>query len=65
MVLENPFVRMLQTRYVPEQRIAPHTHPHRIVGAPDDSQSRTTADGRTTILTRKRGEVFWSGPYDP
>ena len=62
-IVENQYVRVLETRLRPGQQVAMHSHPARVVVALDHSRVRVTAqDRRTEIVDHKPGEIIWSDP---
>ncbi len=64
-VVDNPHVRILETRFVPGHTAPTHAHPARIVVVLSPSRSRIkTAEGTTKIVDRKAGEVYWDEPTE-
>jgi quercetin dioxygenase-like cupin family protein len=62
-VVDNQYVRVLETRFRPGQRVALHSHPARVIVVLDNSRTRVTSqDGRAEIVDHKVGDVFWSDP---
>jgi quercetin dioxygenase-like cupin family protein len=62
-VVDNQYVRVLETRFTAGQRVLLHAHPARVVVALNNSRLRVTSpDGRTEIVDHKVGDVFWSDP---
>ena len=62
-VVDNQYVRVLETRFVAGQRVTVHAHPARVVVVLDHSRTRVTStDGKAEIVDHKLGDVFWSDP---
>lgn len=66
--LENDQVRVVRVRYGAGEKSAMHSHgPHIAVFLTDAAVTMTTPDGKSTPMTRKRGETTWSdgGAHQP
>jgi len=71
-LLENEFVRVLDTRIEPGQTTKLHTHQwpasHYVLSWSDvvrrDEQGNVTLDSRVTPVRREPGEAVWSGPME-
>jgi len=64
-VVDNPHVRILETRFVARHTVSAHAHPPRVVVVLSPSRVRIkTADGKTEIVDRKAGEVYWAEPTE-
>jgi quercetin dioxygenase-like cupin family protein len=62
-VVDNPYVRVLETRFRAGQQVRLHAHPARIVVVLNDSRVQVTAqDGRVEVVDHKPGDIFWSEP---
>jgi len=60
-VLDNLYVRVLETRFHPGSIVPMHSHPGRVVVVLSPARTRVTSPGaRPQVLDRSAGEVFWS-----
>ena len=60
-VIENAFVRVLETRFAAGHPVPSHTHRRRVVVVLSASRVRNTrGDGKMEIADHRMGDVFWS-----
>lgn len=59
--LENDHVRVVRVHYGAGEKSVMHSHgPHVAVFLTDAAVTMTTPDGKSTPMTRKKGETTWS-----
>jgi quercetin dioxygenase-like cupin family protein len=59
-IFDNPQVRVLDVRLKPGEETPMHSHPNLVVySLTGGTIKSTTADGKTTIVTTKAGQVGW------
>jgi quercetin dioxygenase-like cupin family protein len=64
-VVDNPRVRILETRFVAGHTVSAHAHPARVVVVLSPSRVRIKmTDGKTEIVDRKAGEIYWAEPTE-
>jgi quercetin dioxygenase-like cupin family protein len=64
-VVDNSYVRVLETRFAAGHPVASHVHPARVVVVLSPSRARIkTRDGKIEIADHKTGDVFWSDPIE-
>jgi len=62
-LLDNEKVRVLELQMPPGSSTGMHSHGDNIVVFESGGEANATgADGKVTTVTRKPGEVLWSGP---
>jgi quercetin dioxygenase-like cupin family protein len=59
-IFNNPQVRVLDVRLKPGEKTPMHSHPNLVVYSLTGGTTKsTTADGKTTTVTTKAGQVGW------
>jgi quercetin dioxygenase-like cupin family protein len=59
-IFDNPQVRVLDVRLKPGEKTPTHSHPNLVVySLTGGTIESTTADGKTTTVTTKAGQVGW------